>query len=625
MKINKIFWFGQPLSTQALHDQRLPKWKALPLLSADPLSSVAYGTEEVLQVLILAGVAALTLSLPIALAICGLILILGASYHQTIQAYPIGGGAFTVARDNLGLWPGLLAAVALLLDYLLTVAVSVSAGVRAITSAFPGTIPWTVSMCIIAIGFITLMNLRGARESASVFAGPTYAFIVLMVLLIGSGLYQIWQGQLGPESVPVAVGIPMNALDQFLEPLTILLILRAFSAGCVALTGIECVANSVSVFKAPAVKNAQKMLFLVFGLLAVMFFGITYIADILQIKPQYEQSVLSQIAHTVFGKETALYYTLQAATALILMLAANTAFVGFPRLASMLSDNKFLPKQLSALGDRLSFSNGILLLAVLSSILVYLFHGNTHSLIPLYSVGVFLAFSLSQLGMVRRWLKLKGEGWYWKASINALGCLTTTVALLVIVESKFMQGAWMIVLAIPIGLFVFKRIYRHYRRVDKELSVTSHQAKNYLVKMHGIQPKVILPISKMHRGTLAALQFARTVSTDVTAVAVDIDHEQTVKLKQTWDDLGVKIPLVMIESPYRSTLGPLKKFIHEQDRRDPERGLCMIVLPAAVPTRWWHYILHNQRATLLKAGLYYNRQYKGTTRIFVDVPYHLKR
>ena len=624
MKINKIFWFGQPLSTHVLHSQRLPKWKALPILSSDALSSVAYGTEEILQVLVLAGVAALTLSLPIALAICGLLLILAASYHQTITAYPGGGGAFTVAREHLGLWPGLLAAVALLLDYLLTVAVSVSAGVRAVTSAFPTLIPWTVTLCILSILFITLMNLRGVKESASVFSFPTYVFIGLMVLLIGEGFWQIYWGQLGPENVPVVLS-SMSGIDQFLEPLTILLILRAFSAGCSALTGIECVANSVPVFQPSSVKNAQKTLFMMIGLLACMFFGITYIADILQIKPQHTQSVLSQIAHAVFGKGSTLYYAVQAATAMILLLAANTAFTGFPRLASILSDNKFLPKQLSALGDRLSFSNGIMLLAVLSSLLVYLFHGDTHELIPLYSVGVFLAFSLSQLGMIRRWYKDKGSGWQWKASINTLGFVATSLALLVIIESKFMQGAWMIIVAIPVGLFCFKRIYKHYRRVDQELSVTSDQAKEYLVKMEGIQPKVVLPISKMHRGTLAALQFARTVSTDVTAVAVDIDHEQTEKLKQTWDALGVTIPLVTIASPYRSTLGPLKTFIHEQDRRDPERGLCMIVLPAAVPTRWWHYMLHNQRATLLKAGLYYNKQHKGTTRIFVDVPYHLKR
>ncbi|MFU8797404.1 MAG: APC family permease, partial [Gammaproteobacteria bacterium] len=347
--------------------------------------------------------------------------------------------------------------------------------------------------------------------------------------------------------------------------------------------------------------------------------------NVLHIQPQYEQSVLSQIAHAVFGAGSIAYYSLQAITTLILLLAANTAFTGFPRLASILSDNKFLPKQLSALGDRLSFSNGILLLAFLSWLLVYFFQGDTHSLIPLYSVGVFLAFSLSQLGMIRRWYVIKGPRWKLKASINTLGFLATSIALLVIIESKFIEGAWMIMIAIPVGLFVFKRIYKHYRRVDEELSVTPVQAYDYLMKKEGIQPKVILPVSKMHRGTLAALQFARTVSSDVIAVAIDIDHEQTTKLKKTWEDLGVKIPLVTIESPYRATLGPLKKFIHEQDKRDPERGLCMIVMPAAVPTRWWHYFLHNQRATLLKAGLYYNRKHKGTTRIFVDVPYHLKR
>ncbi|MFU8797740.1 MAG: amino acid permease, partial [Gammaproteobacteria bacterium] len=278
MKINKIFLFGRPLSNQVLHAQRLPKWKALPILSSDPLSSVAYGTEEILQVLILAGVAALTLALPIALAICTLVLILGMSYHQTIQAYPGGGGAFTVARENLGLWPGLLAAVALLLDYLLTVAVSVSAGVRAITSAFPVLLPWTVSLCLASILLITLFNLRGVRESATVFSFPTYAFVGLILFLLGSGFWQIYVGQLGPSSVPVVALQPMSAIDQFIEPLTILLILRAFSAGCSALTGIECIANSIPVFQPPAVKNAQQTLFILIGLLATMFFGITYLA-----------------------------------------------------------------------------------------------------------------------------------------------------------------------------------------------------------------------------------------------------------------------------------------------------------------------------------------------------------
>lgn len=622
MRINKGFLFGKPISNQAMHAHRLPKWKALPILSSDPLSSVAYGTEEILQVLILAGVSALTLSLPIALAICGLILILGISYRQTIQAYPAGGGAFTVARENLGLWPGLLAAVALLMDYLLTVAVSVSAGVRAITSAFPSMMPYTVTLCLVTIAFITIMNLRGVRESATVFAFPTYAFICLMLLLVGCGVWQAFSGELTrADLAPETSALDVN---QWVEALTLLLILRAFAAGCSALTGIECIANSVPVFKPQESKNANQTLLVMIALLIVMFFGITYLADFLQVRPQVDDSVLSQISRAIFG-EGALYYAVQAATALILLLAANTAFTGFPRLASILSDNKFLPKQLSAVGDRLSFSNGIVVLAILSCGLVYLFHGQTHALIPLYSVGVFLAFSLSQLGMIRRWWKIKGKGWQWKAAINTLGFAATSIALIVIIESKFLEGAWVTVLLISLGLLIFKRIHRHYIQVERELFVTETEAKNYLHHMEGVEPKVILPISRVHRGTLAALQFARTVSHDVTAVAVDVDHNQTRQLQQLWEELKLNIPLKILDSPYRSTLGPLKSFIRAEDKRDPERGLCMIVLPEAIPTRWWHYILHNQRAAWLKAALYYNKQHKGSTRVFVDVPYQLKR
>lgn len=621
MRITKVHLFGKPLASEAQAEQRLNKFKALPILSSDALSSVAYGTEEILRVLVIAGIAALNLSLPIAIAICCLLLILGASYWQTIHAYPNGGGAFTVARQNLGVGAGLLAAAALLLDYLLTVAVSVSAGIHAITSAFPLLIPDTVILCILAVAFITWMNLRGVKESASVFALPTYVFIALILSLIGVGIYKISNNMLTPALLARQSGM---ALDNPVEALTILLVLRAFSAGCSALTGVECVANSVPVFQPPEVKNANQTLLMMMLLLMVMFLGITYVANYLKVLPLEDETVLSQITRAVFGSGL-LYYAVQVVTALILLLAANTAFTGFPRLASILSENKFLPKQLTTLGDRLSFSNGIILLAVLSSLLIILFQAETHALIPLYSVGVFLAFSLSQLGMVRLWTKRRTQGWRWKATINALGFITTGIALLVIIESKFTEGAWMIVILVPIAASVFFKVRHHYKHVEQELAVTQEEAKDYLHGLARVHPKVILPVSKIHRGTLAALQFARNVSPDVTAVLVNITQEETDKVKRMWDELATNIPLIILDSPYRSTIVPLKHFIKQQDSRDPERGLCMLVLPEAVPNRWWHYFLHNQRATLLKASLYYNRRHSGNTRIFVDVPYQLKR
>ena len=613
------FLFGKPLSSEELRDQRLPKLKALPVFSSDALSSVAYATEEILRVLILAGAAALSFSVPIAIAICVLIIILGASYWQTIHAYPNGGGSFTVASENLGMWPSLLAAAALLIDYVLTVAVSVSAGVRAVTSAFPFLLHYTVILCLISVAIIAIMNLRGVRESATAFAFPTYAFITLILILIGVGLYQYYTGAIIPAPAMRPAHI---ALHPAMESISILLILRAFSAGCTALTGIECVANGVPAFEDPVTRNAGQTLLILAFLLTVMFFGITYLANILHLHPEVNQSLLSILAHYILGHGF-LYYALQGATMLILLLAANTSFAGFPRLASVLAEKDFMPIQLKNLGDHLSFSNGIILLAVVSSLLIILFHGDTHALIPLYAVGVFTAFSMSQLGMVFHWLRLKTPGWHWKAFINGLGFVTTSTALLVIVESKFLEGAWLVVLFVPILLMMFYKIHQHYMWVDRELSMTLTQAKEYLSSVEGIKQKVILPIARIHRGTLAALNFAKSVSYDVTAVAVNIDQKCTDQLIKDWEKLESGVPLKILESPYRSTVATLLHFIKKEDQREPERGLCMLVLPEAVPSKWWHELLHNQRGVLLKASLYYNRKHAGGTRIFVDVPYQL--
>jgi amino acid transporter len=614
------FLFGKPLASEELEDQRLPKLKALPVFSSDALSSVAYASEEILNVLVLASVALLGLSLPIAVAICILIAILAISYRQTIYAYPNGGGAFTVARENLGAFAGLVAAAALLIDYVLTVAVSVTAGIRAVVSAFPSLYTHSVLLSLLAVAIIALMNLRGVQESATAFAFPTYAFITLIFLLLGMGFFDLWTGKFAVKHTVDH----MHALSQLATPVSTLLILRAFSAGCTAMTGIECVANGVPVFEKPESKNASQTLLILAGLLVTMFFGVTYLADHFAVMPQETQSILSQIAREVFGNSV-LYYCLQAATALILLLAANTAFAGFPRLASILAEKKYLPKQLTSLGDRLSFSNGVVALAVLSGLLIVLFHGITHALIPLYAVGVFTAFSLSQLGMVSHWFKAKTKNWHAKAMINGAGFITTTTALFVIIESKFAEGAWIVVICVPALLFIFYKIHRHYVTVDRELSITPEEANLYLDEISGIKPKVIVPVTRIHQGTLAALNFARSVSHDVTAVAVAIDPEQIVKLQESWTSLSAHVPLVILESPYRAAIAPLKKYIRQQDLREPERGLCTLIFPQAIPSRWWQDMLHNQRSLLLKASLMFNRKHKGGTRIFVDVPYQLKR
>lgn len=618
MNLSKLL-FGKPLASEDAADQRLPKYKALPVFSSDALSSVAYATEEILRVLILGGVGILGLSMPISIAICILIAILAASYWQTIHAYPNGGGAFTVARENLGAWAGLLAAAALMIDYVLTVAVSVTAGVRALVSAYPAWYGYSVILSLGAVALIAIMNLRGVRESATAFAFPTYAFIGLILLLIGVGFYRLWQGDFNgihPED-------HLHSLTALSTPLSVVLILRAFSAGCTAMTGIECVANGVPVFEKPEPTNASQTLLILAILLIIMFFGVTYLADHLMIIPSDTESLLSQIAHEVLGNGI-VYYALQASTLLILLLAANTAFAGFPRLVSILAAKYYLPAQLASLGDRLSFSNGIVLLAILSGMLIFLFHGVTHALIPLYAVGVFAAFSLSQLGMVAHWLRSTHRGSRWKAMINGMGFLSTTMALLVIIESKFTEGAWLVVICVPLILFVFYKIHQHYRIVTRELTMTTVDARRYMANTAVIKPKIILPIVRIHRGTLAALNFARSVSDDVTAVAVALDPDLTIKLEEAWSKLDIPVPLVILDSPYRSTITPLKKFIRQQDMREPERGLCMLVFPEAIPTKWWHYMLHNQRSLLLKTSLILNRKHKGGTRIFVDVPYQLK-
>ncbi|HIP95962.1 MAG TPA: amino acid permease, partial [Anaerolineae bacterium] len=513
---------GEPLPTSHIVHERLSKVKALAVFSTDALSSSAYATEEILWALMLGGSVALGYSLPIALAIATLLVIVVGSYFQTIRAYPKGGGAYIVARENLGLYAGLLAAAALLVGYILTVAVSISAGVAAITSALPALYPFRVWLALGLITFIMLANLRGVRESGTLFSIPTYLFIFSFYLLIVVGLGRYFAG-----GVPVArakvVAIPA------VQPVTVFFILRAFASGCTALTGIEAISDGVPAFKPPEAVNASKTLLWMGGILASLFLGITVLSCLYSVVPSGEETVVSELARIVFGNGP-LYYLIQLATVLGLTLAANTSFADFPRLSWFLARDRFLPRQLTNLGDRLVFSNGIILLGVLSSLLVIIFHGDTHALIPLYAVGVFVSFTLSQTGMVRRWLTRRdSKRWWLSAAINGLGALTSGMVMIIVAVTRFAQGAWIVVLLQPVIIAMFLQINRHYRAVAAQLSLEGFEELPSLSAS-----TVVVPVAGVHRGVLHALQYARSISTNITAVCVDVDPAVTEKVREKW-------------------------------------------------------------------------------------------
>ena len=608
---------GNPLPSEAYVHQRLNKVKALAVFSSDALSSVAYATEEILLVLVTAGVAALALSMPVALVITGLLAIVATSYYQTVHGYPSGGGAYIVAYENLGVWPGLIAAAALLIDYVLTVAVSITAGVVAVTSAVPVLFPLRIELGLLAIALITWGNLRGVRESGTLFAFPTYAFLGLFILLLGVGFVRLWLGGLSPAAPPT---LPVDMAGS--APLTVFLILRAFASGCTAMTGTEAISNGVSAFETPEAENAGKTLIVMAVLLGAMFLGITWLARTLQVVPVEQESVVSQIARVVFGSGP-LYLALQAATALILVLAANTAFADFPRLASIMARDGYAPRQLANLGDRLVFSNGIGALALLAALLIVLFGGRTHSLIPLYAVGVFLSFTLSQAGMVRHWQKTRAGHWRIKAAINGLGAVATGIVLLVVIDSKFTHGAWIILVLIPLLVAMFRAVHRHYLAMREQVTLGAAGLRERMPRGVPQQYKVVVPLSSLNHASLAALRFAGSISQDVRAVIVDVEPHNTARVKEEWRSWDAEIPLVVLNSPYRSVITPLMNYLEEVDRRDSERGLAVVILPEIVPARWWQHLLHNQTTFQLKAVLLFRQGRGGEARIVINVPYHL--
>ncbi|MBC7223646.1 MAG: APC family permease [Anaerolineae bacterium] len=603
---------GSPLPTKRMAHERLGKAQALAVLSSDALSSVAYATEEILLVLVLGGSAAVSLTWPVALAIAGLLILVVASYYQTVHAYPSGGGAYIVTRENLGTMPSLVAAAALLTDYVLTVAVSISAGVAAVTSAFPSLFSLRIELALVLIAFITLVNLRGVRESGRVFAVPTYFFMTMLFSLVGVGLWRI--AVLGE---PGRAATTWATLPPTPQAFSVFLILRAFSSGCTALTGIEAIADGVPIFKKPEAENAAKTLLWMGGILVTMFLGITYLAGHYGILPHEGETVVSQLGRQILGSSPA-YYLLQAATASILILAANTSFADFPRLAMWVAKDRYLPHQLTNVGDRLVYANGIVALGVLASLLVVVFGASTHRLIPLYAVGVFTAFTLSQLGMVRRWSRLRTPGWWRSAAFNAVGGMATAVVLVVVAATKFVHGAWIVLLLIPALIFMFLTIHRHYQSVAAELSLGRPWPDP--VECH----TVIVPIAGLHQGVVKALRYAQVLGGDLHVVTVEVDPEETSDLLERCQKYMPDLTVEVLPSPYRSVVEPLAEYIERfVDDRD---HYVTVVIPQFVPRRWWHYFLHNQTAIALQWRLLFShRGWRSRFRVITEVPFYLER
>ncbi len=598
----KRLFVGTPMTTAQAKHERLGKIAALAIFSSDCMSSVAYATEEILLVLVLGGTLALQYSPPIGIAIGALVAIVATSYWQTIHAYPSGGGAYIVAKDNLGTLPGLVAGSALLVDYVLTVSVSTASGVAAITSAFPALYPHRIVICVACVLAVMLANLRGLRETGRTFAVPTYGFILALTILIIGGFYQFFtQG-----APPPPANLPV------LEPLGVFLVLRAFSGGCAALTGIEAMANGVQAFKPPESRNASITLVWMAFILGSSFMAVTFLSYYFHIVPNTEETVVSMLARQVFGR-TWMYYVIQAFTAIILLLAVTTSFAGFPMLASLMAKDGFLPRQFANLGDRLVFSNGILILAGISSALLVIFGGSTHALIPLYAIGVFTAFTLSQAGMVLHWWKEHGPRWLPHSIMNGFGAIATAMVVAVVGATKFLHGAWIVIIVVPLMVLAFLAIRRHYDSLRGQLTLQGFSPPKL-----GRHPVVVL-VGGIHRGVIMALTYAKAISPNVTAIAVDLDPTATSRLQMHWREWAPDVPLVILDSPYRSVLQPVLHYIDQMEKQR-DGDYMTIILPEFIPAKWWHHLLHNQTALLLKTAILFRRG-----KVAISIPYHLDR
>jgi len=611
----KHFLFGRPLPSERLEHERLSKKTALAVLSSDAISSVAYATDQILIVLAVMGsAAALQYAVPISGVIVGLLVLVGLSYRQTIFAYPNGGGSYTVAKENLGTGPGLVAAAALLTDYIMTVAVSIAGGVAAITSAYHELIPHTVALCLASIAILAVVNLRGVRESGLAFSIPTYVFVVMMVGLIAYGGYRAFIG-VGPASVTGVVRIDSVSVQQHdVGSLATgfalaYLLIRGFAEGCAAMTGTEAISNGVMAFKQPAQKNAATTLGMMVAILAVFFLGTSLLARHYGVMPTTTDTVLSQLARHIFGGGVT-YYVFQYSTFAILVLAANTAFADFPRLSGILANDGYMPRQLAARGDRLAFSNGIIALGVIAGLIVWLFGGQTNALIPLYAVGVFVCFTLSQAGMVVHWLRTREPGWKWKAMLNGVGAIATGIVSIVQVWTKFIDGAWIVVLIIPLIIALLRKIHRHYVQFASEVRF---DGQSPIAPMHH---SVVVPVNGITKATAGALVYATAISDEVVAVYVEVDRRATAKMQSDWDTWDIGVPLVVVPSPYRSVLRPLVEYVDSLRLVMPGE-LVTVVVPEIVPKRWWEHLLHNKTAFYIRTAFLFKPNVVVTTVPFL--------
>ena len=598
--------FGKPIATEAEGSERLSVATGYAILASDNISSSAYATEEAMRVLALAGVAAFSLTMPIALAIVAVLAVVVLSQLQVIKAYPNGGGSYIVTSDNLGRVPGLVAASSLLIDYVLTVAVSTAAGVAAVTSFAPGLQDMRVPIGLAFIALLAIGNLRGIREAGIIFAIPTYIYVLSLAGLIGYGLFRVMSGDLPAAAIP-----PDPVPTTGVAALSILLILRSFASGSVALTGAEAVANGVPSMKPPETRNASVTLILMALTFATIFLGLTFLAQAIGVVPDggEQETLNSLVTRSLVGQGVA-YYLVQVSTAVILALAANTGFTGFPRLAAVLANDRFMPRHFADRGERLAFSFGILVLAALASVVLVAFSGSVTALIPLYTIGVFLAFTLSQTGLVRRWLRLRPRGWKVTMTINGVGAVVTGVVLAITIITKFEHGAWMVLIVMPVIVVLLHGINRHYTDAQDSLVVTDLSEE--LPKQP--QPLVVVPIARLDRTAVRALTFAASISDHVRAVHIATSHETAEAFQHRWDAWAGHVPLEVVVSPYRSLVPPLLTYI-ERAGANRDRPLT-IVVSQFVPRHWWEFFLHSQTAFRLKLALLFRPD-----TIVIDVPY----
>ena len=627
---------GAPIPTENMAHERLPKRLALPIFASDALSSTAYASEEIMAALLLAGSGLFWLTPGLSLTIIVLLVIVVVSYRQIVMAYPQGGGSYVVAGDNLGRLPAQVAGASLLIDYVLTVAVSSSAGIAAIVSLVKGLNPgspignYSVVMCLGAVLLVTLINLRGAKESGLAFAFPAYSFLLLMFGMIGYGLYQYFGGHLTPIHTPLemqqaryladhAAGVRYEPFADLSKFAALFLVLHAFASGCTALTGVESIATGVQAFKAPASKNAATTMAILAVLLGTIFVGLSFLAVHTNALPSIAtldgnhslgETVVSQIARSVFGTSF-FYIAIQIITCVILILATNTAFASFPRLCALQAADGYLPRQLANIGDRLVYNNGIFILAFFSSVLVVLFRADVHLLIPLYAIGVFLSFTLSQAGMVRRWMRLREKGWQIKAAINGFGALCTGVVMIIFAVVKFRDGAWIIAIAIPALIWLFLKIKNHYRSVAKQLSLEGYRPAQ------GTRQHVCVLVPDIHRGVIPALQLARSISSDARALHVSITPEREGRVRKRWTLYSRGLPLTVLDSPYRSLTQPVVDYVTQLQTQDPGCTV-MIIIPEFEPSGWFAKLLHGHAAFALAVKLHFM---PGV--IVVNVPYHI--